>query len=171
MVDFWLDSDIQIAAKEGALAFDIAPRFWANLDYHVAEGRVSSPVKVYEELTTQFHDDELAEWVKTRKDTHYLAPDDSVYAAFTQVADYVVATYGKAFADVFLDGADPWLIAYAMAHGGSVVTGETTINQPNPSRATGRVEARVKIPNVCHHFDIRPVSLSVMLRELGVNDL
>jgi len=171
MVDFWLDSDVQINAKEGELAFDIAPRFWANLDYHVAAGRVSSPVKVYEELTTEFHDDELAAWARARKDTHYLPPDDAVYAALTRVADYVVATYAKAFADTFLDGADPWLVAYAMAYGGSVVTRETTANQPNPSRATNRVESKVKIPNICHHFGVRLVSLSDMLRELGVNDL
>ena len=106
MVDFWLDSDELINAKNGPLAFDIAPRFWANLDHHVAAGSVSSPVKVFEELTNEFHDDDLAAWTRARRDTHFTSPDDEVYAALTKVADYVVATYGKAFADDFLDGAD-----------------------------------------------------------------
>ena len=128
-------------------------------------------MKVFEELTNEFHDDDLAAWARARRDTHFTSPDDEVYAALTKVADYVVATYGKAFADDFLDGADPWLIAHAMAHGGRVVSRETTINQPNPNRNTNLVESKVKIPNICGIFEVQPVSLSEMLRELGVNDL
>ena len=171
MVDFWLDSDVLINAKNGPLAFDIAPRFWITLDNHVAAGRVSSPISVYEELTTEFHDDELAAWARERRDSHFRTPDDAAYAALTRIADYVVAMYGKAFGDDFLDGADPWLVAYAMSYGGRVVSQETSIIQPNPNRATNLVESKVKIPNICGIFGVQPISLTDMLRELGVNNL
>lgn len=171
MPDFWLDSDVLIDAKDGLLAFDIAPRFWASLDHHVNAGRVASLTNVYEELTTEFHDDELASWARERRDTHFVAPDEAAYSAMTRVADYVVATYAKAFADAFLDGADPWLVAYGVAYGGQIVTGETSINQPNPDRGTGLINAKVKIPNICRVFEVEYIGLPAMLRALGVNDL
>ena len=171
MPEFWIDSDVLISAKNGLLAFDIAPRFWIALDTYVHVGRISSPSKVYEELTTEFHDDELAAWARERKDTHFVEPDDAVQASFTRIADYVLAIYAQAFAHPFLDGADPWLVAYAMTHGGRVVTLETMANLPNPDRQTGRINARVKIPNICSQFGVQPASLPQMLRELGVDDL
>lgn len=171
MPDFWIDSDVLISAKDGLLAFDIAPRFWVSFDAHVLAGHVSSPSKVYDELTTEFHDDELAAWARERKDTHFVEPDDAVQASFTQIADYVLGIYAQAFADLFLDGADPWLVAYAMTHGGRVITLETMANLPNPNRQTGRIDSRVKIPNICSQFGVQIASLPQMLRELGVNDL
>lgn len=171
MPDFWIDSDVLISAKDGSLAFDIAPRFWISIDTHVHAGCISSLIKVYDELTTEFHDDELAAWARERKETHFVVPDDAVQASFTQIADYVLAIYAQAFADPFLDGADPWLVACAMTRGGRVVTLETMASLPNPDRRTGLINAKVKIPNICIQFGIQPASLPQMLRGLGVNDL
>ena len=78
-------SDVLISAKDGLLAFDIAPRFWVSLDAHVHAGHISSPSSVYDDLTTEFHDDELAAWARERKDTHFVEPDVAVQASFTSL--------------------------------------------------------------------------------------
>ena len=59
-----------------------------------------------------------------------------------------------------MDGADPWVIAHAIAHGGVVVTFE--------ARAPVNSQ-QVKIPNVCQHFHMRCITTYQMLRELGVS--
>ena len=171
MPDFWLDSDVLISAKNGLLAFDIAPRFWAALDCHFEAVRISSPVMVYEELTSNYHQDELADWARARRATHFTDANEQTQEQFTHIADYVVSAYEPAFAEAFLDCADPWLIAYAVCLGGVVVTGEAFGNLPNPNRRTGLIGARVKIPNVCARFNVQVVSLAGMLRALGVTDL
>ena len=59
-----------------------------------------------------------------------------------------------------MDGADPWVIAHAIAHGGVVVTFEA--RAPVNSH-------QVRIPNVCQRFDVRCITTYQMLRELGVS--
>ena len=58
----------------------------------------------------------------------------------------------------FLGGADPFLIAYAVAHGHTVVTDEILI--------PGELK-RVKIPAVCQQFAVPCTSPFEMLRAEG----
>ena len=160
-----------IGAKDGLLAFDIAPRFWNALDTHIYNGRIRFPARVYQEITNEYHDDELAAWAREREDTHFIDPTPDVEEALRQVVAYVVSTYEQAFADVFVGGADPWLIAHAMAQGGRVVSHEGSSQLPNPNRESGRSRARVKIPHVCTRFNVQCVMLHDMLRGLSINDL
>ena len=90
---------------------------------------------------------------------------------FTRIADYVVATDAKAFADEFLDGGDPWLVACSLAFGGGGGSLETLANLPNPDRRTGQIASKVKIPSICTEFGLQASSLPQMLRALGINDL
>ena len=113
----------------------------------------------------------MASWARERRNTHFVDPDEAGQASFTPIADYVLVIYSQAFADLFLDGADPWLVAYAMTYGGRVVTLETLASLPNPDRRTGLINSKVKIPNICNHFGVQLATLPEMLRELGVNDL
>ncbi len=59
----------------------------------------------------------------------------------------------------FAKGADGWLVAYAKAKAGIVVTQE--VLDPN-------VRSRVKIPNVCQAFRVPFCDTFQMLRGLGV---
>ena len=121
MAEYWLDASIFIQPKNGAYAFDIAPGFWAFIYQKVMENRLSSTVLVYEELVTS--DDELADWAKARRDLAlFIEPDEAVQAAFRQIAGYVVENYAANQASEFLSGADAWIIAHAITHGGKVVT-------------------------------------------------
>lgn len=157
MPDYWLDSNVFIEAAKGPYAFDIAPGFWALLDSTVIQGRISSSLLVYEELVTG--GDELAVWARERRSSGlFPEPDVSVQNAFADLARYVVHSYNTSESSRFLRGADPWIIAHAVAHGGSVVTLEA--KAPPNSR-------RVKIPNVCDQFNIGYANTYQMLRDLG----
>ena len=172
MPDYWIDSNIFIMARRGVLTFDIAPRFWSHLDTLGQAGRISSPLEVYNELNTHFpSSDPLITWVQARVNSHFTPPHNAVQTQFTRVSNHVIRRYTPSQVDEFLGGADPWLIAHAIESGGSVVTNETPTQEPGPNRNTGLIDTKVKIPNVCRHFGVATVSLSAMLRALGVNDL
>lgn len=158
VVDFWLDTDIFIAAKNGPYGFDIAPGFWTLIDQKAHEGVISSSMLVYHELVDE-SDDDLAKWAKQRSDTGlFVDPDQAVQDSFRAIADYVKRTYIPSQAAGFLRGADPWIIAQARALGGKVVTLE--VRTPSSSK-------RVKIPNVCDYFNIECTDTYKMLRSLG----
>ena len=90
----------------------------------------------------------------------FIQPDRSTQEAFRRVSDYVTETYAQNQARGFLDAADSWLIAHAIAGGGKVVTLE--VKAPSESK-------RVKIPNVCEFFGVEYLNTYQMLRELGAS--
>ncbi len=159
MPEYWIDSNVFIQAANGPYGFDIAPGFWVALDNLAASGRIASSLMVYGELLRM--DDDLAIWARERRTPALFAePDESVQTAFQEVARYVQGEYAANQAAMFLSGADPWLIAHAMASGGKVVTLETMV----PSNSQ-----KVKIPNVCRAFGVGFTNTYGMLRELGVS--
>ena len=92
-----------------------------------------------------------------------MEPSTAVQEAFRDITACVNANYPATNATRrFLDSADPWVIAHAVAEGSAVVTMEIAV----PSNVQ-----KVKIPNVCNHsnFNIRCVNTYQMLRELGVS--
>jgi hypothetical protein len=94
--------------------------------------------------------DELAEWAKGQPDLFLPVSDDDTQQAFGAVATHVAAQAGamKAGAlEEFLAGADPWLIAKAMALKDAVVV---THEQFNP-----QIRRKFSIPNVCQHFGVQ----------------
>ena len=161
MPEYWLDSNIFIEGKKGPYGFDIAPRFWVLIDELVAEGRISCPMRVYDELLDG--QDDLAAWAQDRRESGlFLEPEAAVQKSFAQIAGYVEASYPKTNATQrFLDRADPWVIAHAIVEGSKVVTMEIAV-PPDVQK--------VKIPNVCSHlnFNVPCVNTYQMLRELGV---
>ncbi len=139
---YCLDSDVFIQAKNLYYDFDICPGFWEWLDQQV--DIVGSIVPVYEEITAG--DDRLEIWAKDRKDTGFFADisDNDVQEAFRAIAVYVTEHYEEHRAGKFLDGADPWLIAYCQINDCTVVTGEGL--SPGAKK--------VKLPNICEIFGV-----------------
>ncbi len=104
--------------------------------------------------------DELAAWAKNRKTTGlFVKPDSSVQEAYRAVVDYVYNNYDQANSRVFLDYADPWLIAHALSTSGIAVTHEGLV---------GSNSRQVKIPNVCAHFGVGWASIFEVTRKLGL---
>ena len=78
---------------------------------------------------------------------------------FQEVVTYVMQRYpDNQSRRRFMNRADPWVIAHAIAQGGTVVSLEGCA--PNTS-------TKVKIPNVCSHFNVTCINTYQMLRELG----
>lgn len=157
-IAFWLDTNVFITSKNAYYPFDLVPAFWSFLDKKVAEGLIAAPRLVYDELESG--GDDLATWVKARKTSRlFIDADPTVQATLQQVVNYVAGTYIKAESDLFLKGADPWLVAHAKTHGGTVVTLERF--EPKTKK--------VKIPNVCGHFNVKTTDTFGMLRALGAS--
>jgi len=98
-------------------------------------------------------------WAGQLKDVLFLDGSEAVQERYAEVVQYVQSNgiYRQYWITNFLDGADPWLIAYAKALGERIVTFEV----PQP-------EARKpKIPDVASHFDVDTIVLWDMLQELG----
>lgn len=119
---YCLDTNVYIEAHRRYYAFDIASGFWDSLLRLAARQRICSPVLVYDEITDS--DDALAQWAKANKCALFVNMDDATQDIYQEIADLVVATYEPQHVQVFLAGADPWVITYAKVHDLIVVTME-----------------------------------------------
>ncbi len=158
MPEFWLDSNSFIEPKKGPYGFDIAPGFWTFLEQKAAAGITASSITVFNELEDV--EDDLLQWARQQRDKgFFIDPDALVQTAFRQIADFVNKTYPQHQASDFLNKADPWIIAHAMAYGGRVVTLE--IASPNSKKP--------KIPDVANQFNVKCLNVYQMVRELGMS--
>ena len=85
---------------------------------------------------------------------------DRIVECYSSIANYIVRRYPEKAISWLSSSAcaDPWLISFAMAHGGIIVTNEEAV--PENSR-------KVKIPNIAGHFGIRCTDHIGMMRSLG----
>jgi hypothetical protein len=159
MPEYWLDSDSFIESSKRFYHPDIVPGFWAFLEQKADEGIIGSCLRVYEEL--QGLQDELSAWATKVNDTgFFVAPDPCVQAALSEIADHVKTNYPDHNASEFLNGADPWPIAHAKAHGGRVVTFEKRV---------APTSKKPKIPNVADRFGVKTLDIYRLLHELGAS--
>lgn len=153
MTRFLLDTNIFIQAKNLHYGFDFCPAFWDWLATQNAVGRVASIEKVGDEL--QSVADDLAGWAEARGRAFFLPPDQSVVPALGRVSSWATGqSYQPAAISTFLQVADYWLVAHALAHDFVVVTHEV------PSEST----RKIKIPNACIGLGLSCISPYEMLR-------
>ena len=153
MTAYLIDSNVFIQAKNLHYGFDFCPAFWDWLVDQNGAGKVAIIEKVADEL--QAGDDELAEWAAARGNRFFLPPDDAVLPALRTVGDWARGYgYRPAAVATFLQVADYWLVAQALAHKCVVVTHEI------PADSAGKI----KIPNACIGLDPRCMSPYETLR-------
>ena len=153
MTRYLLDANIFIQAKNLHYGFDFCPAFWDWLILENARGKVASIEKVGDELLAG--DDDLSEWARRRGRSFFLPPDDAVVPALSRVSGWATAqAYDSAAINLFLQVADYWLIAHALARGWTVVTHEV------PSDSV----RKIKIPNACIGLGIDFIGPYDMLR-------
>lgn len=151
---YLLDSDVLINAKNAHYAFDLVPGFWRWLEAAHLDGRVYTVEKVVDEVMGR--GDELSEWMGRQPDTFKLKPTAAQASSFQQVSTWASqADYRQGAADVFLDAADYYLVAQALALGYTVVTHE------KPAQVS---QKRIKIPDACNALRVPCVSLFDMLK-------
>lgn len=150
---YLLDSNVFIQAKNLHYGFDFCPAFWEWLIDANASKIVFSIEKVGDELTAG--SDELAVWAEKRGAGFYLKPDTAVLQVLGKVSESVMnKNYSNAAINTFLQVADYYLIAQALAHNYVVVTHERAQDTRNT----------VKIPNVCIALGVKFMSPYEMLK-------
>ena len=153
MTQYLLDANVFIQAKNLHYGFDFCPAFWDWLVLQNQEGKVASIEKVGDEIHAG--EDALADWAKERGDGFFLRPDDAVVPALGTVSHWANnSNYEPAAIATFLQIADYWLIAHAIAHSSTVVTHEVPADSIR----------KIKIPNACIGLDLHCVSPYEMLR-------
>lgn len=150
---YLLDSDVFIQAKNLHYGLDFCPAFWEWLVVSNASGLVFSIEKVGDEIEAGA--DELAGWAAVRGDGFFLKPDKAILPALTTVSSWAAGqNYEPAAVSTFLQKADFYLVAHALAHGHVVVTHEVAAASTK----------KIKIPNACIGLGVKCMSPFEMLR-------
>lgn len=150
---YLLDANVFIEAKNRHYSFDFCPAFWDWLDQSGRSGGVLSVEQVGDELRAGT--DELAAWVVTKGHEYFLPLDAAVTAALPAVSGWAMGQgYEPAAVNAFLSDADYWLVAFALAHGHTLVTHEIA----SASRK------KIKIPDACLGLGVRFSNPYQMLR-------
>ncbi|WP_295438384.1 DUF4411 family protein [uncultured Thiodictyon sp.] len=152
-MSYLLDANVFIQAKNLHYGLDFCPAFWDWLLAGNAAAKVSSIDKVADELAAGA--DELTDWMNQRGLGLFRQTDALVAAQFSHVSTWVMQqNYEPAAINTFLQVADFYLIAHALAGGHTVVTHEVPANSAK----------RIKIPNVCIGLNVRCINPYEMLR-------
>jgi hypothetical protein len=154
---YLIDSSSFIEAKDRTFCFDICPGFWDWLDQQNAHGNVFSIERVYKELDEG--NDILVPWIRLRKQRFFLPDDTLSVNQMQQISQWATSGYNQQVSADFLRGADPFLIAFALAHGHTVVSDEILVRAE---------KKKIKIPVVCEAFNVPCIRPHTMLRTEGV---
>ena len=153
MTNYLLDANVFIQAKNLHYGFDFCPAFWDWLVEQNLTGKVASIEKVADELRAG--EDDLSVWAEARGDGFFVKPDGAVVPALRSVSNWSSGNgYQPAAVATFLQVADYWLVAHALAHDCIVVSHEVP-------KETIR---KIKIPNACIGLGLRCISPYEMLR-------
>ena len=148
-----LDANVFIQAKNLYYGFDFCPAFWAWIDRENAAGQVFSIEQVGYELKSGA--DQLATWAAARGNALFLVPDQTMLGSLPTVSAWVTGQqYSPAAVSRFLQVADYYVLARALAHGDVVITHE----KPSSSMK------KVKIPDVCIGLGVKCMTPYEMLR-------
>jgi predicted nucleic acid-binding protein len=150
---YLLDANVFIQAKNLHYGLDFCPAFWRWIVDKNAAGQVFSIDKVADEIAAGA--DELTGWAEQQNGSLFRPTDLLAVAQFGKVSAWVVGQhYEPAAINTFLQVADFYLIAHALAEGHTVVTHEVPANSTK----------RIKIPNVCAGLGLRFMTPYEMLR-------
>ncbi len=150
---YLLDANVFIQAKNLHYGLDFCPAFWDWLIASNQAEKVFSIEKVGDEIDAG--DDALSHWAKERESGFFLKPDAKVAASFPAVSAWASSGhYEPAAISTFLQVADYYLVAHALAYGFVLVTHEV----PSPS------VKRIKIPDACIGLGIKFMTPYEMLR-------
>lgn len=157
-----LDANTFIEAKNRYYGLDFCPAFWNWLDAQREAGEILCVRAIYDEI--EGGGDDLAAWMRDRRAHSWLMAVDTeeVQQAYRQVVGHVEGRRGNPYTDAaiadFMAGADPWLIAFCIAGGHTVVTHE--LPEPLSRR-------KVKIPDVCNALHVPWMNTFEALRQLN----
>lgn len=128
-------------------------RFWNWLIAENASQNVFSIERVADEILAG--GDELADWADEQGADFFLKPDADLLPALGTVSAWVAGqNYEPAAVNTFLQVADYYLVAQALAHGHTVVTHEIASTSTK----------KIKIPDACIGLRVKSMTPYEMLR-------
>lgn len=149
---YLLDANIFIQAKNLHYGLDFSPAFWDWLAVSNEAELVFSIEKVGDEIEAGA--DELAAWAAERGPGFFLKPDAAMLPALGSVSNWATGqAYEPAAVSTFLQVADYYLVAQALAHEHTVVTHEIVSTSAK----------RIKIPNACIGLGVKCMTPFEML--------
>jgi Domain of unknown function (DUF4411) len=150
---YLLDANVFIQAKNLHYGLDFCPAFWDWLVASNVARSIFSIEKVGDEVDAVA--DELSTWAEQRGPGFFLKPDPAMLPALTSVSAWATGQrYDAAAVSTFLQVADYYLVAHALAHGHTVVTHEIASTSTK----------RIKIPDACIGLGVKCVTPFEMLR-------
>lgn len=150
---YLLDANVFIQAKNLFYGFDFCPAFWDWIDRENAAGKVFSIEKVGDEL--QAGADDLADWAASKGPGFFRPSEPNILPALATVSAWATGqNYEPVAVNTFLQVADYYLVAHALAHSFTIVTHEVP----------GNSLKKIKIPNACIALGIKVVNVYDMLR-------
>ena len=150
---YLLDANVFIQAKNLHYGFDFCPAFWDWLIAANAAGHVFSIERVGDEIDAG--GDELSEWAAQRGEGFFLNPEPAILPTLATVSAWAAGQgYEPAAVSTFLQVADYYLVAHALAQAHTVVTHEVPSNSAK----------RIKIPNACIGLRVKCMTPYEMLR-------
>ncbi len=154
---YLLDANTFIEAKNRYYGMAICPAYWQWLLNSNEQHQVCSIDFVKDELI--HGGDELSDWVKDHQHIFLPESDEATQKSFQSVVAYVMSMteMNNGTHEEFLRGADPWLIAKAMATGATIVTHE--------SYKKG-IKKKILIPNVCKKLGVEYINTFELLHKL-----
>lgn len=159
---YLVDANAIIHAKDQYFAIDQVPEYWAWLIHQGEAGRIKIPREIFEEISPgRDKEDPFFLWRKDKRTTSALVLDEDVDPA--RVQHVLVKGYAPDLDDNETEqiGADPFLVAYALADaaGRTVVT--TEVSKPS------RVRANRHLPDVCRDLGVTAINTFQMNRALN----
>jgi hypothetical protein len=154
---YLLDANVFIQAHQKHYGLDFAPGFWDWLDREHKLGVLASVDSVKKELDAG--KDSLTTWEQGRA-VMFLQMDAAATASMRRLTAWATSpanSFTPAAIAGFLASADYQLVAYAHAHGHTVVTHELAANPV--------AKKRIKIPDACAALKVPVVNPFAMLRD------
>ena len=156
-----VDSNFFLQAHKMHYPIDVTPGFWAKVSDLATQGRIISIDKVHDELYT--NPDTLTNWMDNNLPSNFFKDTNTVLAEYSRICAWAVSKsnhYKPGALVTFLqaDEADAFLVAYALAHGLTLITHETS----NPAK-----QSSIKIPEACTPFSVPFMNTIQMFRTMG----
>ena len=152
-MSYLLDANVFMSAKNLHYGLDFCPAFWDWLIHSGHTGAVFSIDKVADEI--EAGQDELSVWTKNQGHVLFRRTPSTLESQFSKVSTWANGQqYTAAAITTFMQAADYYLIAHALAGNHVVVTHEVPANSSR----------RIKIPNACIGLGVQFMTPYNMLR-------
>lgn len=146
---YCVDTSSLIAAWQERYPIDNFPRFWQRMEDLIKDGRLVSPIEVFNEVKKR--SDDLHEWLKVQKEIMFRELDDEVQIEVASILQRFPRLVGE---KKLRTSADPFVIALVRITGYQLVTDEKPTGSPS----------RPNIPDVCAELSLPTIGILQLIQ-------